>query len=223
VTDWLLLLKLSLGGVLLFDLLILQRKPAADAIVQRLDWQAELARKGAYGWLMPTAALLVLLLDRAQGNDPRPALALLALVVAYLALPRSLALEREHLLLDGWRIPLARVLSACSRSSRWKTASRSRSSASVGSPSSICRPERSLMRCRNGWRNGPGGSRSATGHWPGSVLYLSTGSTLKPCLPRLWLRPCRPLFAMPPVPRGRTRCLGSRRRCRVAPLVQGCW
>ena len=111
MTDWLLLLKLSLGGVLLFDLLILQRKPAADAIVQRLDWQAELARKGAYGWLMPTAALLVLMLDRAQGNDPRPALALLALVVAYLALPRSLALEREHLLLDGWRIPLARVLS----------------------------------------------------------------------------------------------------------------
>jgi|TARA_B100000809_G_scaffold151395_1_gene148791 hypothetical protein len=111
VTDWLLLLKLSLGGVLLFDLLILQRKPAADAIVQRLDWQAELARKGAYGWLMPTAALLVLMLDRAQGNDPRPALALLALVVAYLALPRSLALERDALLLDGWRIPLARVLS----------------------------------------------------------------------------------------------------------------
>ena len=111
MTDWLLLLKLSLGGVLLFDLLILQRKPAADAIVQRLDWQAELARKGAYGWLMPTAALLVLMLDRAQGNDPRPALALLALVVAYLALPRSLALEREHLLLAGWRIPLARVLS----------------------------------------------------------------------------------------------------------------
>ena len=111
MTDWLLLLKLSLGGVLLFDLLILQRKPAADAIVQRLDWQAELARKGAYGWLLPTAALLVLMLDRAQGNDPRPALALLALVVAYLALPRSLALEREHLLLDGWRISLARVLS----------------------------------------------------------------------------------------------------------------
>ena len=111
MTDWLLLLKLSLGGVLLFDLLILQRKPAADAIVQRLDWQAELARKGTYGWLMPTAALLVLLLDRAQGNDPRPALALLALVVAYLALPRSLALERDALLLDGWRIPLARVLS----------------------------------------------------------------------------------------------------------------
>ncbi len=111
MTDWLLLLKLSLGGVLLFDLLILQRKPAADAIVQRLDWQAELARKGAYGWLMPTAALLVLMLDRAQGNDPRPALALLALVVAYLALPRSLALERDALLLDGWRIPLARVLS----------------------------------------------------------------------------------------------------------------
>jgi len=111
VTDWLLLLKLSLGGVLLFDLLILQRKPAADAIVQRLNWQAELTRKGTYGWLMPTAALLVLLLDRAQGNDPRPALALLALVVAYLALPRSLALEREHLLLDGWRIPLVRVLS----------------------------------------------------------------------------------------------------------------
>ena len=111
MTDWLLLLKLSLGGVLLFDLLLLQRKPAADAIIQRLDWQAELTRKGAYGWLMPTAALLVLLLDRAQGNDPRPALALLALVVAYLALPRSLALEREHLLLDGWHIPLARVLS----------------------------------------------------------------------------------------------------------------
>jgi hypothetical protein len=111
VTDWLLLLKLSLGGVLVFDLLILQRKPAADAIVQRLNWQAELTRKGTYGWLMPTAALLVLLLDRAQGNDPRPALALLALVVAYLALPRSLALEREHLLLDGWRIPLVRVLS----------------------------------------------------------------------------------------------------------------
>ena len=111
MTDWLLLLKLSLGGVLLFDLLILQRKPAADAIVQRLDWQAELARKGAYGWLMPTAALLVLMLDRAQGNDPRPALALLALVIAYLALPRSLALERDALLLDGWRIPLARVLS----------------------------------------------------------------------------------------------------------------
>ena len=111
MTDWLLLLKLSLGGVLLFDLLILQRKPAADAIVQRLDWQAELVRKGAYGWLMPTAALLVLMLDRAQGNDPRPALALLALVVAYLALPRSLALERDALLLDGWRIPLARVLS----------------------------------------------------------------------------------------------------------------
>ena len=111
MTDWLLLLKLALGGVLLFDLLILQRKPAADAIVQRLDWQAELARKGAYGWLMPTAALLVLMLDRAQGNDPRPALALLALVVAYLALPRSLALERDALLLDGWRIPLARVLS----------------------------------------------------------------------------------------------------------------
>ena len=46
----------------------------------------------------------------ARGRGPS-ALALLALVVAYLALPRSLALEREHLLLDGWHIPLARVLS----------------------------------------------------------------------------------------------------------------
>lgn len=112
MSDWLLLLKALLGGVLLFDLLLLQRKPAPGAVVQRLDWQAELARKGAYGWLMPSAALLLLLLDRAQGNDPRPALALLALVVAYLALPRSLALEPEALLLDGWRIPLARLLSA---------------------------------------------------------------------------------------------------------------
>ena len=111
MTDWLLLLKIALGTVLLFDVALLLRRPAEGAVVTTLPASEELRRKGLNMVLMPLVVAFILGLDLLQGNSPLLALALLALTLAYLALPRPVALEREALLLDGWRIPLARVLS----------------------------------------------------------------------------------------------------------------
>ena len=112
MTDWLLLLKIALGTVLLFDVALLLRRPAEGAVVTTLPASEELRRKGLNMVLMPLVVAFILGLDLLQGNSPLLALALLALTMAYLALPRPVALEPEDLLLDGWRIPLARVLSA---------------------------------------------------------------------------------------------------------------
>ena len=111
MTDWLLLLKIALGTVLLFYVALLLRRPAEGAVVTTLPASEELRRKGLNMVLMPLVVAFILGLDLLQGNSPLLALALLALTLAYLALPRPVALEREALLLDGWRIPLARVLS----------------------------------------------------------------------------------------------------------------
>ena len=111
MTDWLLLLKIALGTVLLFDVILLLRRPAEGAVVTTLPASEELRRKGVNMVLMPLVVAFILVLDLLQGNSPLPSLTLLALTMAYLALPRSLALESDSLLLDGWRIPLARVLS----------------------------------------------------------------------------------------------------------------
>ena len=111
MTDWLLLLKIALGTVLLFDVALLRRRPADGAVVTTLPASEELRSKGLNMVLMPLVVAFILGLDLLQGNSPLLALALLALTMAYLALPRSLALESDSLLLDGWRIPLARVLS----------------------------------------------------------------------------------------------------------------
>ena len=111
MTDWLLLLKIALGAVLLFDVALLLRRPAEGAVVTTLPANEELRRKGLNMVLMPLVVAFILGLDLLQGNSPLLALVLLALTMAYLALPRPLALEPENLLLDGWRIPLAKVLS----------------------------------------------------------------------------------------------------------------
>ena len=111
MTDWLLLLKIALGAVLLFDVALLLRRPAEGAVVTTLPANEELRRKGLNMVLMPLVVAFILGLDLLQGNSPLLALVLLALTMAYLALPRPLALEPEDLLLDGWRIPLAKVLS----------------------------------------------------------------------------------------------------------------
>ena len=111
MTDWLLLLKIALGAVLLFDVALLLRRPAEGAVVTTLPASEELRRKGLNMVLMPLVVAFILGLDLLQGNSPLLALVLLALTMAYLALPRPLALEPENLLLDGWRIPLAKVLS----------------------------------------------------------------------------------------------------------------
>ena len=103
-------LKLVLGAVLLWDVALLLRRPAGDDVVTRTNPLAELRRKGLNSLLMPFAVVVLVMLDFAGDEPPWLSLALLALTLAYLALPRPVALGPEGLLLDGRRIAPARLL-----------------------------------------------------------------------------------------------------------------
>ena len=78
MTDWLLLLKIALGTVLLFDVMLLLRRPAEGAVVTTLPAGEELQRKGVNMVLMPLVVTFILVLDLLQSNSPLPSLALLA-------------------------------------------------------------------------------------------------------------------------------------------------
>ena len=81
MTDWLLLLKIALGTVLLFDVMLLLRRPTEGAVVTTLPASEELRRKGVNMVLMPLVVTFILVLDLLQGNSPLPSLALLAPLV----------------------------------------------------------------------------------------------------------------------------------------------
>ena len=81
MTDWLLLLKIALGTVLLFDVMLLLRRPAEGAVVTTLPASEELRRKGVNMVLMPLVVTFILILDLLQGNSPLPSLTLLALTI----------------------------------------------------------------------------------------------------------------------------------------------
>ena len=83
MTDWLLLLKIALGTVLLFDVMLLLRRPAEGGVVTTLPASDELRRKGVNMVLMPLVVAFILVLDLLQGNSPLPSLTLLALTMAY--------------------------------------------------------------------------------------------------------------------------------------------
>ena len=106
----LLALKLALGAVLLWDVVLLLRHPTGDDVVTRTNPLAELRRKGLNSLLMPFAVVVLVMLDFAGDASPWLSLALLALTLAYLALPRPVALGPEGLLLDGRRTAPARLL-----------------------------------------------------------------------------------------------------------------
>ena len=81
MTDWLLLLKIALGTVLLFDVALLLRRPAAWLPPPPLPASEELRRKGLNMVLMPLVVAFVLGLDLLQGNSPLLAPAALARAV----------------------------------------------------------------------------------------------------------------------------------------------
>ena len=81
MTDWLLLLKIALGTVLLFDVMLLLRRPAEGAVVTTLPASEELRRKGVNMVLMPLVVTFILVLDLLQGNSPLPSLTLLARLI----------------------------------------------------------------------------------------------------------------------------------------------
>ena len=108
----LLALKLALGAVLLWDVALLLRHPTGDDVVTRANPLAELRRKGINSLLMPFTVVVIVMLDFAGDASPWLSLALLALTLAYLALPRPVALGPAGLLLDGKRIAPARLLAA---------------------------------------------------------------------------------------------------------------
>ena len=108
--DWLQYAKLILLIVLLYDVIILFRKPEPDSKIITLDFWKEIERKGINGLLIPSTMIFIISLDYAQGLDIYLSLALLILSLIYLGYPRPFALGKTGILLDGKTIVNDRIL-----------------------------------------------------------------------------------------------------------------
>ena len=109
--------KLILLIVLLYDVIILFRKPEPDTKIITLDFWKEIERKGINGLLIPSTMIFIISLDYAQGLDIYLSLTLLILSLIYLGYPRPFALGKSGILLDGKTIVNDRILKA-SKTSR---------------------------------------------------------------------------------------------------------
>ena len=109
--------KVVLLIVLLYDVIILFRKPEPDSKVITLDFWKEIERKGINGLLIPSTMIFIISLDYAQGLDIYLSVALLILSLIYLGYPRPFALGKTGILLDGKTIVNDRILKA-SKTSR---------------------------------------------------------------------------------------------------------
>ena len=112
MADWLQYAKLVLLIVLLYDVIILFRKPEPDSKIITLNFWEEIQRKGINGLLIPSTMIFIISLDYAQGLDIYLSLALLILSLIYLGYPRPFALGKTGILLDGKTIVNDRILKA---------------------------------------------------------------------------------------------------------------
>ena len=104
--------KIVLLIVLLYDVIILFRKPEEGSKVVTLDFWKEIERKGINGLLIPCTMIFIISLDYIQKVDIYLSLALFILSIVYLGYPRPFAFGKDGILLDGKTIVKDRILKA---------------------------------------------------------------------------------------------------------------
>ena len=104
--------KLVLFVVLVYDVIILFRKPEEGSKVVTLDFWKEMERKGINGTLIPCTMIFIISLDYAQNLDLTLSLSLFVLSIIYLGYPRPFAFGKNGILMDGKTIVKERILKA---------------------------------------------------------------------------------------------------------------
>ena len=102
--------KIILLIVLLYDVIILFRKPEEKSKVITLDFWKEMERKGINGTLIPCTMIFIISLDYAQNLDLTLSLSLFLLSMIYLGYPRPFAFGKNGILMDGKTITKDRIL-----------------------------------------------------------------------------------------------------------------
>ena len=104
--------KIVLLIVLLYDVIILFRKPDEGSKTVKLDFWKEIERKGINGLLIPCTMIFIISLDYIQKVDIYLSLALFILSIVYLGYPRPFAFGKDGILLGGKTIVKDRILKA---------------------------------------------------------------------------------------------------------------
>ena len=104
--------KIILLIVLLYDVIILFRKPEEKSNVVTLDFWKEMERKGINGTLIPCTMIFIISLDYIQNVDIYLSLTLFVLSLVYLGYPRPFAFGEKGILMDGKIIVKDRILKA---------------------------------------------------------------------------------------------------------------
>jgi hypothetical protein len=104
--------KIILLIVLLYDVIILFRKPERGSKVITLDFWKEMERKGINGTLIPCTMIFIITLDYVQNLDLTLSLSLFILSMIYLGYPRPFAFGKNGILMDGKIIVKDRILKA---------------------------------------------------------------------------------------------------------------
>ena len=104
--------KTVLFIVLIYDVVILFKKPEEGSKIVVLNFWKELERKGINGILIPCTMIFIISLDYAQGLDLTLSVALFILSMIYIGYPRPFALGKNGVLMDGKTITKDRILKA---------------------------------------------------------------------------------------------------------------
>ena len=112
MNEFLFYAKIVLLIVLLYDVIILFRKPEEGSKVITLDFWKEIERKGINGLLIPCTMIFIISLDYIQKVDIYLSMALFILSIVYLGYPRPFAFGKDGILLDGKIIVKERILKA---------------------------------------------------------------------------------------------------------------
>ena len=112
MNEFLFYAKIVLLIVLLYDVIILFRKPDEGSKTVKLDFWKEIERKGINGLLIPCTMIFIISLDYIQKVDIYLSLALFILSIVYLGYPRPFAFGKDGILLDGKIIVKDRILKA---------------------------------------------------------------------------------------------------------------
>ena len=110
--DLLFYAKVILLIVLLYDVIILFRKPEEGSKVITLNFGKEMERKGINSLLIPCTMIFIISLDYIQETDIYLSLTLFILSLVYLGYPRPFAFGKTGILLDGKTIIKDRILKA---------------------------------------------------------------------------------------------------------------
>ena len=104
--------KTVLFIVLIYDVVILFKKPEEGSKIVVLNFWKELERKGINGILIPCTMIYIISLDYAQGLDLTLSVALYILSMIYIGYTRPFALGKNGVLMDGKTITKDRILQA---------------------------------------------------------------------------------------------------------------